>query len=102
MRLVGYLIWKPFVKSSENLWVAWNLSQAYSCKPSDIYSIHDELAAFFFDRAVHRFGSCVEMALDASSEGKSGNQAKAARTMTLRNWVGGEKQRFRDPAVQGR
>ena len=82
--------------------MAWKLSQAYRAKPSDIYSIEDPLAAFCFDRAIHHFGVSVETALDASSEGKEGNQAKAARIMTIRRWVGGEKQAFRDPASRGR
>lgn len=91
-----------FVESSTNLWEAWTLSQAFQERPSDLYGVHDEIAAWCFDRAVHLFGSSLEEDL-AKARGSAKNQFQmTTRSQAVfRRWLGIE-QKFRDPVADGK
>lgn len=73
-------------------------------RPSDIYDIHDRLQAFYFDRAVHAFGTALEAdvqrARDAAKNGKSGNLA-AQRVFSrwMADTEGSAQGLYRDPAI---
>lgn len=75
------------------------------CRPSELYHIHNEFAAFCFDRAVATFGTSLEAAVreagEAQVKGNKKDKAKISRAMNseLAKWIGGEpKGQFRDPA----
>lgn len=81
------------------MWEAWNLAKAYHRRPSEIYGIRDEVAAWCFDRAVFMFGSEVEADVREAVDGaKNKQQATARQQRAMAKWLGGE-QRFRDPAA---
>lgn len=76
-------------------------------RPSELYGIHDELAAYCFDRAVVAFGSSVEADIKEEAEdAKDKSQAKRKAQMRLNTWlrddteVAATTQRFRDPMDQ--
>lgn len=72
-----------------NLWQAWNLSKTYRCRPSEIYSLEDEVTAYYFDKAVAHFGVAVDSDLENASENaKNKQQATTRRTMVLHKWLG--------------
>ena len=73
------------------------MAQSYRTKPSDLYGIHDELAAWCFNRAVQRFGMHVQGKLDeATNDAKSDAQAQSARMRVMHRWLGVE-QKFKSP-----
>ena len=79
------------------LWEAWTLAKAYRKRPSEIYFIRDEIAAWCFDRAVHHFGSGLEYALnEAGAKAKNERAAHRARQQVLNQWLG-IKPKFRSP-----
>jgi broad specificity phosphatase PhoE len=57
--------------------------------------VHDELAAYCFDRAVLTFGLAVEHAVE-SVEGKTTKDTERKRQRELDRWLG-TPQKFRDP-----
>lgn len=72
-------------------------------RPSEVYYIHDELAAFCFDRAVHLFGSTVENAVNEKVQAaKTRAAAKRAVKTTMDKFLYCDGApvpgRFRDPA----
>lgn len=78
------------------------MGRTWKAKPSDIYFIDDEIAAWCFDRAVTLFGYTVEneMALAASKAQRG--QEDGARQAVLNAWLkegrDGERGMFKDPA----
>jgi hypothetical protein len=90
-----------FVESSANLWEAWTLSRAFGKRPSELYGINDEIAAWCFDRAVHLFGTSLEADLE-KARGSAKNQFQmTTRTQAVfRRWLGIE-QKFKDPLATG-
>lgn len=72
-------------------------------RPSDVYFIHDELAAWCFDRAVTYFGQSVEADMhEAAERAKTGGQMAAQRRLAI--WLHDDpntipKGIFRDPAA---
>lgn len=79
------------------LWEAWTLAKAYGKRPSEIYFIQEEVAAYCFDRAVHHFGSGLEAALnEAGAKAKNERAAQRARQQVLNKWLG-VKPKFRNP-----
>ena len=80
---------------------AWRLAKAYTTRPSNIYAIKDEVAAYSFDRAVYLFGSQMDAELKNAVKGaKTDSQANGRRQRVLSKWLGGE-QRFKDPVAAG-
>lgn len=81
------------------------MSQSLRTRPSDLYGIHDELLAYFFDRAVYTFGTAVEADVREASEGSKDNaQAKRKAMLRLNVWltdpepeVQSAPKKFRDP-----
>jgi hypothetical protein len=67
-------------------------------RPSEYFFIHDELAAWSFDRAVVRFGMAVEADLE-SIEDKNPKKQAQKRQARLDKWLGAER-KFRDPAAR--
>lgn len=83
------------------LWEAWRLSKAYMTRPSAIYGVRDEVAAYSFDKAVYMFGSNLDAELKkAGQDAKSDSQANGRRQRVLAKWLGGKAQ-YKDPAVAG-
>ena len=74
------------------------MSKEYRQLPSEVYHVEDEMAAFYFDRAVSSFGQLVEADINAAMEGKTGNAAQAAAQMALHKWLTQEQPRYADPA----
>ena len=69
-------------------------------RPSELYFIHDELAAWCFDRAVVMFGEAVESDVRAATrDAKNRKQAEAAGLRMLRKWLNdtSTKGLYRDP-----
>lgn len=76
------------------LWRAWTLSQAYRSRPSEIYAIEGELAAYCFDNAVEMFAA----ALNAEMDKKKGKDASRQRQQVMGKWLSlPDSQRFRSP-----
>lgn len=72
-------------------------------RPSDIYFINDELAAWSFDRAVVTFGLAVEAAIDkATSKAKTMEESRRKAQRELEKWLRepGEGPKYRDPAAE--
>lgn len=83
------------------LWEAWRLAKAYTCRPSEIYAIKDEVTAYSFDRAVYLFGSQLEAELKtAAKDAKSDIQANGRRQRVLAKWLGTQA-KFKDPVAGG-
>ena len=83
------------------LWEAWRLAKAYTTRPSAIYGVHDEVAAYSFDKAVYMFGSALEAELRHAGEtAKSDAQANGKRQRVLAKWLG-VKAQYKDPAAGG-
>lgn len=66
-------------------------------RPSEVYHIRDEVAAWCFDRAVMTFGADVEQDLD-TIEDKNPKTAERKRLRRLERWLGMAPQ-FKDPAA---
>jgi hypothetical protein len=92
------------VKSGKKLWETWHLAKIYKTRPSELLGVHDELAAFYLDRAVATFGSLVENEMHSAGEGKKEKQAEMARNLVLVKWIPELlKGKFREPmATKGR
>lgn len=92
-------MWRPFVSDSSKVWEAWQLSKAYSRRPSELYGIDHPVQSFFFDRAVYLFGTTLEADLEKAGEkAKKPKQAEQARMRMLQKWLGQEVIGFRQPA----
>lgn len=87
---------------SRNLWEAWTLSQKWGTRPSEMYGVREEIAAFCFDRAVTMFGQNVENEIHAATkDAKSDREANALaqRVLNYRLKEGKDKvSGFKDPA----
>jgi hypothetical protein len=89
------------VSSATHLWEAWRLSKTMGVRPSELYGVHDEVAAWCFDRAVVTFGLAVENDIDEAVRNAKSKQADAAANRALRKWLnppGDTTGMFRDPA----
>jgi len=83
------------------LWEAWKLARAYQTRPSEIYAVKDEVAAYSFDKAVYMFGSNLDAELKKAGQGaRSDAQANGRRQRVLARWLGGKAQ-YKDPAAAG-
>lgn len=79
------------------LWEAWKLAKAYRTRPSDLYGIRDEVAAWCFDRAVFLFGTELEAELrDAADGAKNKQQSSSRQQRVIAKWLGGKAQ-YKDP-----
>lgn len=91
-----------------NLWEVWRMSQAYHSRPSDLLQLRDGYTAFALDRAVYRFGSGLDNALELAGMAPQGSKKALTRTQIRNNrmkvlteWLGLEpERRFRDPALK--
>lgn len=76
------------------------MSKTWKIPPSQRYQIKDEVAAFFFDRAVTLFGMAVEEDINqATKQAKTEQESQRKAGQILANWLG-VKQKFRDPAAR--
>lgn len=83
------MIWRPFVREPQSLWQAWQLSKSYGQKPSTIYGITEQPAAFYFDRAVATFGARLENDLaEAENKAKSDTRKAMAKQLVMNRWLG--------------
>lgn len=80
------------------MWEAYTLSKRMKIRPSELYFIKDELAAWSFDRAVMHFGAEVEADLD-SIDDKNSKTLEHKRTARLQKWLGIAPQ-FKDPGAR--
>jgi hypothetical protein len=72
------------------------MSRRFNSRPSDLFSLKDPLAAYYFDRAVWTFGSRVEREIEEASQAKT-EQGKAMKLAIVQNkWLGVSK--FASPA----
>lgn len=91
------------MSSSTKLWEAWVLAKTLHQRPSEIYFVVDELAAWCFDRAVTTFGLAVEGAIEkATAKAKTMEEAKRKGKRELDKWLRepDEGPKFRDPAAE--
>lgn len=84
------------------LWETWNIAKTFSCRPSELLSIEDNLVAYYIDRSTFIFGIGVENRMDEAEENtKSAKAARAARQRVLdgilkKNQTA-ENKKFREP-----
>lgn len=89
------------------MWEAWTLAKQLRSKPSEIYNVRDELAAFCFDRAVTTFGLAVENDIhEGTQDAKDQADGTRKASMILDRWLrepGREldSKKFRDPFQKG-
>lgn len=80
------------------------MSSKFGCRPSDLYGVHDEVAALYFDRAVFTFGTSVEADIQNAAEtAKNDKQARASAMRVLHKWLDQDKTmkgRYRDPGAR--
>lgn len=91
------------MNSSKKLWESWVLAKTLGNRPSEIYFITDELAAWSFDRAVTTFGLAVEAAIEkATLKCKTTDEANRKAKRELDKWLRepDEGPKFRDPAAE--
>lgn len=77
------------------------MSKQYRRLPSEIYKINDDVAAYYFDRAIYVWGNFADNYLDeASSKAKTPFQVKFRRQNAFRTLMGWNDKpgQFRDPA----
>lgn len=75
------------------------MSKEYGQLPSEVYRVEDELAAFYFDRAVSSFGQLVEADINKATQGKEGAGAEMAAQLALQKWIKQETgPKYADPA----
>lgn len=84
------------------MWQTWQMSQSLRKSPSELLRISNPIHAYYFDKAVWRFGTAVEADLNAASE-KSTKPAtiKAKQAMIMAQWLGKGKDvkgMYKDPA----
>lgn len=72
------------------------MAKTFRVLPSQLLRIKDDIAAFYFDRAVSAFGHAVEDAIEKATEGKKEGPARVAAENTLRIWLG-QKLKFASP-----
>lgn len=78
------------------------MSQQWGVRPSELYGIEPDTAAFFFDRAVYVFGVTVDADLEEASDGaKDSATATMQRRRRLNMWLAQEGETpqgvYRDP-----
>lgn len=75
------------------------MAQTYRTRPSELYAIDDEVAAWCFDRAIYLFGVSIDNDLDKAAHGaKNQGAANIARQRVMAKWIG-TKVQYRDPAA---
>ena len=75
-----------FVDSPSKLWLLYNQSKSFKCRPSDILFVEDELAAYSLNNAVWVFGTALEAALNAVHD-KDPKREQAKRQRVLEKWI---------------
>ena len=71
-----------------NLLTAWQMSNQWGTLPSELYSIDDPLAAYYFNRAVMYFGSAYEADIEDAVEGaRSREQGRRAAEAVKSRWL---------------
>jgi hypothetical protein len=77
------------------------MAKTFSCRPSQLLAINDELHAYWFDRAIMLFGRAVEHDMEeARSESKTDAEAQRRQALSFGSWMRdpNEKPKFKDPA----
>lgn len=77
------------------------MSKTMSCRPSELLSLHDELAAFCFDRAVFTFGNTLNAEL-SKAKGKNEGEIEASQDRIIRKWIPDlpASKKYADPAAR--
>lgn len=71
--------------------MAWTLSKTWKQRPSEIYRLDDEYAAYCFDKAIMSWGLSYEADLnDASGSAKTTAEAKRKMAEVQRRWLADE------------
>lgn len=84
------------------MWKAWNAARTWKCRPSEVYHIEDDFAAYCFDSAVATFGQALDNELQGV-KGKNDREIEGKRKRIIERWIpelkraGTQEQRFRDP-----
>lgn len=71
------------------MWEAWNLSKTWNKLPSECFFIKDEVAAFYFNRAVRLFGVSLENALNEVEQNSKKKEIfkRADKERIYRKWL---------------
>lgn len=73
--------------------MAWRMAKTWHKRPSEIFPIKDEVAAYYFDCAVYLFGVSYEGELDkAAKAGKSASAQKVAMDQVSQRWLNDDLQ----------
>jgi len=78
------------------------MSKVYQRTPAEILSVHDELAAYYLNRAVAIFGTRVDADIEeATKDKKTEAQREASAAIALARWVEGTDvaSKFRTPTA---
>ena len=83
------------MRQPESLFQAWQMSQAWKCRPSAVYHMEvGSFEAYAFDAAVTRWGMAFEAAL---SECQGEKNPEAAQRTVIRRWLPSQRQ-YASPA----
>lgn len=83
------------------MWQTWRMSQDLRKTPSEVLSITGTARQYYFNKAVWRFGTALDSALEEAAKGKKTDKAaRTAQQLVLNRWIAkpGQKGLWRDPA----
>ena len=70
------------------MYEAWTMAKTWNRRPSEIYCITNEVAAYHLDRAVMLFGLSLEADLDkATKNAKNRKEAERKAALVLDRWL---------------
>ena len=81
------------------------MAKAFRARPSELLGVEDDFDAFRLDRAVYRFGTHVDAALDKVT-GNNENEIKQKRLRVVAKYfpkaqaASGSTKKFADPAAR--
>lgn len=99
------------MKDPSKLYELWKQAESYSCRPSDLLAISDDVQAFYLDRACWKYGSRLDgMINEAASKAKTDQSRASAvrgiltKALSMGKATGGkgtkkESSSFKDPAL---
>lgn len=68
------------------MWQLWQMSKAYSSRPSELLGIEDPFDAYKLDRAVWHFGTELSAELN-KVEGKTDKDIRRKQERILKKWI---------------
>lgn len=86
-----------FVKNSSAMWELYQVSKAYSVRPSTHLGVEDPWLAYCLNQAVFYFGRSLENELE-KQDGKTAKEIERKRERVLAKWLD-KPQRFRAPVA---